>query len=98
MYEGLLNLANCKMMPGARALIEHLHKHKIPMAICTSSDSKEFPKKIGDCKDLVEKVRLRDVIGEDNLKMFNFQMNPIVLAGDDPEVKKGKPAADPYLV
>jgi beta-phosphoglucomutase-like phosphatase (HAD superfamily) len=74
--EGFLKdkLSECKMMPGARALIEHLHKHKIPMAICTSSDSKEFPKKIDDCKDLVEKVRLRDVIvGEDNLKCLIFR-------------------------
>ncbi|KAL7072339.1 hypothetical protein ACQ4LE_008664 [Meloidogyne hapla] len=47
--------------------------------LCGSS-SKEFPKKIGKCKELIEK------------------MNTIVLSGDDPEVKEGKPAPDPYLV
>ena len=84
-------------MPGARELIEHLHKHNIPTAICTGSDEVEFPKKIGDCQDLVEKVGLGDG-NRKQFEMFNFQMHPIVLAGSDSFVKRGKPFPDPYLV
>lgn len=68
------------LLCGAQKLINHLNQNKIQLSLCTGSSSKEFPKKIGKCKELIEK------------------MNTIVLSGDDPEVKEGKPAPDPYLV
>ena len=34
-------------MPGARRLVEHLHKHQIPMAIATGSDKQSFAIKTG---------------------------------------------------
>ncbi|KAF7639811.1 hypothetical protein Mgra_00000731, partial [Meloidogyne graminicola] len=44
------------LMTGANKLITHLHESKIKMALCTGSTSKEFPKKIGKCKELIEKM------------------------------------------
>lgn len=43
-------------IPGARKLINHLHKNKIPIAICTGSSTQEFQLKIKNCQDIVNKV------------------------------------------
>jgi phosphoserine phosphatase len=49
-------LPNCQLMPGARRLVEHLHKSSAQMAICTGSASDEFAKKVDNCQDLVTTV------------------------------------------
>ncbi|CAK1545570.1 unnamed protein product [Leptosia nina] len=38
--------ANCKLMPGAKSLIEHLHKHNVPMALATSSGEDSYHLKV----------------------------------------------------
>ncbi|EFO18120.2 HAD-superfamily hydrolase [Loa loa] len=73
-------LAKCPLVPGIMRLVRHLAKHKIHMAICTSSNKIEFDAKMAMHKELLD--------------LFSL----IVLAGGDPEIKRGKPAPDPFLV
>ncbi|KAI6171762.1 hypothetical protein M3Y98_00898300 [Aphelenchoides besseyi] len=35
-------LEDCPILPGVERLVNHLHRHNIPMAICTGSDTEEF--------------------------------------------------------
>lgn len=58
MYQKILDkmLNKIPEMPGARKLIEHLHKCKVPIAICTGSATHEFQLKVRSCQDLVDKV------------------------------------------
>ncbi|KAI6196332.1 hypothetical protein M3Y94_01096500 [Aphelenchoides besseyi] len=35
-------LEDCPILPGVERLVNHLHRHKIPLAICTGSDAEEF--------------------------------------------------------
>ncbi len=46
--EGLLReyLPDCKPMPGAERLIRHLHRHRIPIAIATSSSQELYEFKV----------------------------------------------------
>lgn len=67
-------------IPGAERLIRHLSKHKIPIAIATSSS-----------------------LGSVQMKTFNHQevfslFDHMVMGSSDPEVVKGKPNPDIFLV
>ncbi|OZC04820.1 HAD hydrolase, family IA, variant 3 [Onchocerca flexuosa] len=73
-------LPKCPIIPGVMRLVRHLAKHKIHMAVCTSSSKIEFNVKTAMHSELFSLIPL------------------IVLAGDDPEIKRGKPAPDPFLV
>ncbi|GAU99150.1 hypothetical protein RvY_10191 [Ramazzottius varieornatus] len=46
-------LPTCKFLPGAVKLVQHLHRHKIPMAIATGSDTFFFGKKTMNHKDFL---------------------------------------------
>uniref|UniRef100_A0A915Q6V9 Uncharacterized protein n=1 Tax=Setaria digitata TaxID=48799 RepID=A0A915Q6V9_9BILA len=72
-------LSKCPLCPGVMRLVQHLAKHKIEMAVCTSSGKPEFDTKMAIHTELLSLIPL------------------IVLAGDDPEIKRGKPAPDPFL-
>lgn len=45
-------MQDTKLMPGAAELIQHLHSHKIPMALATSSTQDSYNLKIKNYKDL----------------------------------------------
>ncbi|VDK75560.1 unnamed protein product [Onchocerca ochengi] len=73
-------MRKCPIIPGVMRLVRHLARHKIHMAVCTSSNKIEFNVKTAMHPELFSLIPL------------------IVLAGDDPEIKRGKPAPDPFLV
>lgn len=70
---------NCKPLPGAVRLTQHLKKYNIPQAIATSSSNKFYLLKTKKHQEW-------------------FQIFEYIVTGDDPEVIKGKPAPDIYLV
>ncbi|CAG9533823.1 unnamed protein product [Cercopithifilaria johnstoni] len=72
-------MTKCPLLPGVMRLVRHLAKHKIHMAVCTSSTKAEFNTKMATHTELLDLIPL------------------IVSAGDDPEIKRGKPAPDPFL-
>lgn len=57
--------AGWPLLFGAQKLITHLHQNKIQIALCTGSSSKEFPKKIGKAKELIEKMSPIVLAGDD---------------------------------
>ncbi|KAI1280683.1 Pseudouridine-5'-phosphatase [Halotydeus destructor] len=72
------------LMPGVEVLVKHLHDHQVPMAIATGSTAKAFAKKTA-----LPLVR----------HLFDKgYFEHCVFAGDDPEVKKGKPAPDCFVI
>lgn len=77
MYYNLLNEFN---LLGAATLIRHLHHHKFPMAVATSSSQKSYEMKAADHKEL--------------FKLFHH----IVCGGNNPEIKRGKPYPDIFLI
>uniref|UniRef100_A0A914L6P4 Uncharacterized protein n=2 Tax=Meloidogyne TaxID=189290 RepID=A0A914L6P4_MELIC len=57
--------AGWPLLFGAQKLITHLHQNKIQIALCTGSSSKEFPKKIGKIRELIEKMSPIVLAGDD---------------------------------
>lgn len=72
-----------QFLPGVEKLLSHMKHHKIPMAICSSSKKRSFELKT---KKFGDKFKV------------GFYFHHILLASNDPEVKKSKPAPDSYLV
>ncbi|CAB3233429.1 unnamed protein product [Arctia plantaginis] len=72
--------SNVQLMPGARKLVEHLHKKGVPIALATSSSSDSVDKKMKNHQDI--------------LKLFNH----LTMGSTDPEVTKGKPDPEIFLV
>ena len=69
-----------RFMPGAETLVNHLHAHNIPIAICSGSSRRAYKVKTSHLQHLFSKF------------------DPVVLCGDDAEVKHSKPHPDPYNV
>ena len=76
-------MPHAQLMPGVERLLEHFKQNGIPMAIATGSDKKIFRKMTS---------KYTDIFGK------NAYFDHIVFAGEDPEVKDGKPAPDCFLV
>lgn len=51
-------MAKCPLTPGVMRLVRHLAKHKIHMAICTSSNKIEFNAKMAIHKELLDLIPL----------------------------------------
>lgn len=68
-----------ELMPGAQALVDHLYRTGVPMAVATSSKRATYQIKTKNHQEtLFSKMRL-------------------VVNGDDPAVREGKPAPDIFL-
>ncbi|MYD76408.1 MAG: HAD-IA family hydrolase [Gammaproteobacteria bacterium] len=72
-------LPQCQALPGAEQLIRHLRRHRVPIAIATSSSQELFAIKTRRHRPWID--------------LFD-----VVVTGDDPEIKSGKPAPDIFLV
>lgn len=70
---------HAKSMPGAVRLTQHLHQHKIPQAVATSSSTEAFQLKTSNHRQW-------------------FAIFENIIVGDDPAIKKGKPAPDIFLI
>jgi pseudouridine-5'-monophosphatase len=67
-YDILLeeSLTECAELPGGAMLIDYFYKNKIPMAICTGSDTREFELKTSKLyKHWLEKIPLQILCGDD---------------------------------
>ncbi|RVE45415.1 hypothetical protein evm_009933 [Chilo suppressalis] len=72
---------DAQVLPGARRLIEHLHKHNIPLGLATSSSKESYELKTSRHH-------------QELFAMFPYK----TMGSSDPEVKKGKPHPDIFLV
>jgi pseudouridine-5'-monophosphatase len=66
-------------LPGALSLTQHLHRHGIPQAVASSSDTRNFGLKTSRHKEW-------------------FRVFDCCVLGDDPELARGKPAPDIFLL
>lgn len=71
---------SCQVLPGAEALITHLHEAGVPLALATSCPEVTFKLKTSRHQSL--------------FSMFGH----IVCGSSDPEVVRGKPAPDIFMV
>ncbi|CAD5225674.1 unnamed protein product [Bursaphelenchus xylophilus] len=69
------HLSNVKPLPGTDRLIRHLHKNKVPIAICTSSAADEFEIKTRNLKEWMELIPTRILAGSDP-RIKNGKPNP----------------------
>ncbi|KAJ1341851.1 hypothetical protein BSLG_003505 [Batrachochytrium salamandrivorans] len=77
----------CKPLPGVLRLVSHLKKHNIPIVASIDLTSDVATSSFRDAFDLKAK---------NNQDLFSlFDGN--VVCGDDPHIKKGKPAPDIFL-
>lgn len=68
-------------MPGAERLVEHLHKHQIPMAIATGSIRQNFDLKTSNLKSLFEKFGENVICGDSSdMKRGKPDPDPFLLA------------------
>ncbi|GMR56174.1 hypothetical protein PMAYCL1PPCAC_26369, partial [Pristionchus mayeri] len=58
-------LRNSPLKEGADRIVRHLAKHKIPMAICTGSNTKEFALKSSNHSSLLSLIPLIVLTGDD---------------------------------
>jgi len=58
-------LPSCALLPGVERLLLHCHKHKIPMAVATSSSGDRFQMKTSNHRELFDKVFDVIVTGDD---------------------------------
>lgn len=70
--------ANCEPLPGAKRLVRDLHRHKVPIALASSSSHELYEIKTNKHRDW-------------------FDLFDVVVTGDHPEIKKGKPSPDIFL-
>lgn len=81
-YYDKMSSGRVEFMPGAKPLVQHLAAHRVPQAVCSACTAFTFALKVKHFGDFFD-------VG----KHFDH----IVIAGDDPNVKRNKPFADPYL-
>jgi len=81
-FERSLCNGSVEFMSGAERLVQHLSRNGVHLAICTASTQLTFKYKIKHFGHFFD-------VG----KHFHH----IVIAGDDPNVRRNKPHADPYL-
>lgn len=70
----------CKIMPGVKKLVHHLHDHNIGMGLATSSSKDTADMKMVNHQELFD--------------LFEHK----TLGSSDPEVKRGKPYPDIFIV
>ncbi|RWS09077.1 hypothetical protein B4U79_04984 [Dinothrombium tinctorium] len=75
-------IKNVPFMPGAEKIVKYFHRQRIPLALCTASANESFQVKISHFGDFFSPGKYFDVI---------------VIAGNNSEIKRNKPAPDPYL-
>ncbi|MCP9258087.1 (DL)-glycerol-3-phosphatase 2 [Dirofilaria immitis] len=58
-------LPESRLLPGAMQLVKHFMKHKIPLAICSGSNTFEFDAKMKNQKELSDLIPLHVLTGDD---------------------------------
>ena len=81
-YEKVFPMVN--FLPGVERLLQHLKRHSVPMAICSSSKKTSFDLKTSHFGD--------------KFKPGAMYFNHVVLASNDGEIKRSKPFPDSFLV
>ncbi|KAG8907361.1 hypothetical protein FRC00_011926 [Tulasnella sp. 408] len=57
--------STCHPLPGVRKLVEHLAKHKIPMAVATGSISRNYKLKAAHHPEIFDHFKNRAICGDD---------------------------------